>query len=272
MLSRRFRSALPAALALCAASLAACASQPSTPKGDAASSADATNNDPLESVNRGIWDFDLALKDYLLTPIAKGYRWATPQFVQTGISNVLRNLRSPTILMNDVLQGNMDRAGDTFARIWLNTIIGVGGIFDVGTSANVPFHDTDFGATLGSWGVPAGPYLVLPLIGPSDPRDGVGYGVDSLADPFTIKMRAANMDEGNYVRFGVSVVNEEAQTLDEFNELRRSSLDFYAAVRSLYQQKRAADVQKAKSPDAPAAPSVPYDEVDTPANNPPPAH
>jgi len=272
MLPRRFRSALPAALALCVAGLSACATNPPATGGVPQES----NNDPWEPVNRKVWDFDLALNDYFLTPIAKGYRYVLPQFVQTGIGNVLRNLRGPTILMNDVLEGNMDRAGDTLARLGLNTVIGIGGIFDVGASANIPFHEADFGATLGSWGIPSGPYLVLPLIGPSDPRDGVGYGVDSVADPFTIKMQAARMDEGNYVRFGVSTVNDQAQRLDEFEELRRSSLDFYAAVRSLYQQRRAAEVQKAIAPNAPAAPSVPYDDADSPASvpnsNPPPAH
>jgi phospholipid-binding lipoprotein MlaA len=270
MLPRRFRSALSAALALSALSLAACASKPSTPptgQDEAAAQFEDTNNDPWESWNRDVWDFDLALKDYLLTPIAKGYRWATPQFVQTGVGNVLRNLKSPTILMNDVLQGNMDRAGDTFARIWLNTTLGIGGLIDVGTVAHVPYHDADFGATLGSWGIPSGPYLVLPLLGPSNPRDGVGYGVDSVADPFSIELTIHHLDVGSYVRFGVETVNTEAVHMDEYNELKRSSLDFYAAVRSLYQQQRAAEVQKAKSPGAPPAPSMPYDEAAPPASS-----
>jgi phospholipid-binding lipoprotein MlaA len=274
MLPRRFRSALPAALALCTVGLAGCAAS-SSGAGDAAAQAAETNNDPWESVNRKVWDFDIALNDYFLTPIAKGYRWIAPQFVQTSLGNLLRNLHGPTILMNDVLQGNMDRAGDTFARIGLNTVLGIGGLIDVGTAANVPYHDADFGATLGSWGIPSGPYLVLPLLGPSDPRDGVGTGVDSVADPFTIKMNAARIDEANYVRFGVETVNTRAQNMDELDELKRSSLDFYAAVRSLYQQRRAAEVQKAKTPNAPAAPSVPYDDAETSApssTSKPPAH
>jgi phospholipid-binding lipoprotein MlaA len=227
-----------------------------------APSADADNNDPLESVNRRIWDFDLALKDYLLTPVAQGYRSATPQFFQSAVSNALRNLRSPAILANDLFEGNMKRAGQTLARIWLNTLAGAGGLVDVATDQGLPFHEADFGATLGAWGIPAGPYLVLPLLGPSDPRDGIGIAVDTYLDPFNVKTSASGNDNAGYIREAIQVVDTEAHTLDDFNELRKSSLDFYAAIRSLYQQKRAADIATAKNPDAPALPSVPYDEVE----------
>jgi phospholipid-binding lipoprotein MlaA len=248
--------------------LAACASNQST------GTTDPGNNDPFESVNRKIWDVDSALADYLLTPIARGYIYVTPQFARTAVSNALRNLKSPAIFANDLLEGNSKRAGTTLTRIVLNTTVGLGGLIDIGATQNLPFHDADFGATLGSWGVPAGPYLVLPLLGPSDPRDGIGRGVDTyLFDPFNIKMQAANIKNANYIRFGIDVVDSGARTVDDLAELKRSSLDYYAAVRSLYQQKRAADVATAKNPDAPALPNLPYDEVEpsSPVPSNPPA-
>jgi len=256
MRPHRFRSVISAAALSCVLVLGACSS--SSPDGQ-----DAANNDPYEGFNRTVWDVDLALSDYLLTPVARGYRWATPDFVQTAVANALRNLKSPAILANDILQGNSKRAGQTLTRIWLNTLVGLGGLIDVAATQNLPYHDNDFGATLGAWGVPSGPFLVLPLLGPSDPRDGAGTGVDSfLFDPFSIKMNAAGIQSANYYRFGIDTVSGAAGRLDEMDELRKSSLDFYAAVRSLYEQKRAADVATAKNPNAPSVPNVRYDEVE----------
>jgi phospholipid-binding lipoprotein MlaA len=256
MRPHRFRSVVSAAALSCVLALGGCS-------GSFTDGQDSANNDPYESFNRKVWDVDLALNDYLLTPVARGYRWATPDVVQTAVANALRNLKSPAVLANDILQGNSKRAGQTLTRIWLNTLVGLGGLIDVATDQNLPFHDTDFGATLGSWGVPSGPFLVLPLLGPSDPRDGSGTGVDSfLFDPFSIKMNAAGIQSANYYRFGVGTVSDGASRLDELDELRKSSLDFYAAVRSLYQQKRAADIATAKNPNAPSVPNVRYDEVE----------
>jgi len=256
MRPHRFRSVVSAAALACVLTLGACSS-------GSTDGQDAANNDPYESFNRSVWDVDLALNDYLLTPVARGYRWATPDFAQTAIANALRNLKSPAILANDILQGNSKRAGQTLTRIWLNTLVGLGGLIDVAADQNLPYHDNDFGATLGAWGVPSGPFLVLPLLGPSDPRDGVGNGVDNfLFDPFSIKMNAAGIQSANYYRFGIETVSGAAGRLDELDELRKSSLDFYAAVRSLYQQKRAADIATAKNPNAPSVPNVRYDEVE----------
>jgi phospholipid-binding lipoprotein MlaA len=249
MLPHRFRSVSTAAVLLGTMLLSACAG-------------DSSNNDPYESVNRKIWDVDLALNDYLLTPIAKGYRTVTPEFAQTAITNALRNLKGPAILANDLLEGNTKRAGQTMTRIVLNTTVGIGGLIDVAATQNLPYHEADFGATLGAWGIPAGPYLVLPLLGPSGPRDSIGVAVDTYLDPFNVKTRASGNDNAGYIREGIQVIETEARTLDDFNELRKSSLDFYAAIRSLYQQKRAADIATAKNPEAPALPSVPYDEVE----------
>lgn len=250
-----FRSVSAAAILLCTFAVSACSSDQQT------AAAGDGNNDPFESVNRQVFVVDIALKDYILTPIARGYRAITPEFFQTAVTSAVRNLASPAILANDLLEGNMKRAGITLARIEINTLAGVGGLVDVAATQNLPFHDADFGATLGAWGIPSGPYLVLPLLGPSDPRDGIGMGVDTaLFDPFNIKTRAAGIDSAPYYRLGVTTVDAEARTQDDFDELRKSSLDLYAAVRSLYQQKRGADVATAQNPNAP--PPAPADEVE----------
>lgn len=265
MQPRWFRSALPAALFCCVAALAGCTSRsgPAVDQGD---------NDPYESVNRKVWAFDMTLDRYLLSPVARGYRTVAPAAMQTAVANVLNNLKSPMIMVNDLLQGNPDQFGQTFARLWMNTILGLGGMIDVGTATKIPYHAADFGQTLGVWGLPTGPYLVLPLLGPSDPRDSVGYAADSVADPFSLKVKAANLDGADEIRTGVSVISDRAATLDDLEELRRSSLDFYAAVRSLYQQQREAAVQAGKNPAGAASPALDYDLTPaTPVPTQPPA-
>lgn len=254
---RWFRTALRAALLCCVAAVGACSAAGHGRSADSASG----DADPYESVNRKVWAFDMSLDRYLLTPVGRGYRTVTPGVVQTAVANALRNLKSPMIMVNDLLQGNPDRFGETFARMWMNTILGLGGMIDVGTATRIPHHDADFGQTLGVWGVPSGPYLVLPLLGPSDPRDGIGYAADSIADPFTLKLQAANLDGADYVRTGVGFVSDRAATVDELDELKRSSLDFYAAVRSLYQQQRAAAVREGKNPAGAESPALDYDET-----------
>jgi phospholipid-binding lipoprotein MlaA len=260
---RLVRSALTLAAVSAMALLGACANQPKPAPTSAATPVDDVNNDPYETVNREIWEIDLTFDRFFLKPIAIGYRDATPTFFQRSVSNILTNLRTPVIFVNDVLQGDPDKAAKSLARLYINSVMGVGGIFDVASAGKVPFHDSDFGQTLGVWGVGSGPFLVLPLLGPSDPRDAIGYGVDSFIDPFDIEMRAHGFDEANYVRLGVGIVSDRAMTLDELDELQKSSLDFYAAVRSLYQQRRAAAIDSSRDGGT-ATPVVPYDDLSAP--------
>ena len=271
MFPHRFRSVSSAAALLCAFALTACASNHNPSDADGA---DGGNNDPYESINRKIFAADLVLNDYLLTPIARAYLAVTPHFFQQAVTNALRNLRSPAILANDLLEGNTKQAGQTLTRIYLNTVIGVGGLIDVAATQNLPFHDADFGATLGAWGVPSGPYLVLPLLGPHDPRDGIGLAVDGYLDPFNDETMLNGISSAPYYRLGVDVIDKGARNVDDIEEERKSSLDFYAAVRSLYQQVRNGAVESAKHPNAPSLPKIPYDEVE-PSNpvpsNPPAA-
>ena len=264
MVSRRLFTASSPALMLSALLLASCASAPS-----GASDAGDDANDPYENVNRVIFDANMTLDKYFFEPVAEGYRWILPTPIRTGISNVLRNLKGPVIMANDLLEGNPERFGQTFARFTMNTIFGLGGIMDVGTASKIPYHDADFGMTLAVWGVGSGPYLVLPLLNSSNPRDGIAYGLESYADPVGVEFRVHGYDEANYARLGVGLVSERADHIEDIDELKRSSLDFYATVRSLYWQDRNAKIEAAKSPSNPAQPqSVSYDPGTTPAATP----
>ena len=208
-------------------------------------------HDPLEPVNRGIFAVNLVADDYVIRPVAQAYRDYMPQPIRNGVHNFLTNLRSPVIMFNDALQGQGKLAGDTFARLWVNTILGLGGIMDVASDIGIPFHDADFGQTLGVWGVPAGPYLVLPILGPSDPRDTVGLVADSFADPFNGLMRK-NGDDGDYVILGRTVVagiDLRSRNIDLLDRIRSTSLDYYATLRSLYQQHREALVNHEQPPE-----------------------
>jgi phospholipid-binding lipoprotein MlaA len=209
-------------------------------------------NDPLEPVNRGIFGFNLTLDDYVIKPTATAYRDAIPEPVRKSIHNFLNNLRSPVIMFNDALQGQGKLAGDTFARFWLNTILGLGGIFDVGTEAGIPFHDADFGQTFGVWGVPAGPYLVLPVLGPSDPRDAVGLAADTLGDPMDGYLGSQG-DPGDYAMYGrgaVAGIDLRSRNIDTLDRIRSTSLDYYATIRSLYSQRRASEIRHETPPEA----------------------
>ena len=207
-------------------------------------------HDPLEPVNRGIFAVNLVADDYVIRPVAQAYRDYIPQPIRNGVHNFLTNLRSPVIMFNDALQGQGKLAGDTFARLWVNTILGLGGIMDVASDIGIPFHDADFGQTLGVWGVPAGPYLVLPILGPSDPRDTVGLVADSFADPFNGLMRK-NGDDGTYVIVGRTVVagiDLRSRNIDLLDRIRSTSIDYYATLRSLYQQHREALINHQQPP------------------------
>ncbi|MFA5679160.1 MAG: VacJ family lipoprotein [Pseudomonas sp.] len=138
------------------------------------------NPDPWEPVNRVVFRFNDTLDTYALRPVAKGYDRMMPEFLNDGISNVFNNLGEPKNLLNNVLQGKIDDAGVDLARFLMNTTIGVVGIFDVATRMGLQRNDEDFGQTLGAWGLESGPYVMLPLFGPSTLRDGSAFAVEGL--------------------------------------------------------------------------------------------
>ena len=241
------RNAALAAGVLLAASLAGCATPP--PANDPEAVADfRQTNDPLEPTNRVFYKINDGLDTAILKPAAKAYRYVLPEPVRTGIHNVLDNLGGPVRLVNDTLQGKPKRAGDTTMRFLINSTAGVGGIFDVAKAAGYPNHDTDFALTLANWNVPEGPFLFLPVLGPSSPRDAAGFGTDIAIDPFTwIGRGITAVTIAGWTRTGLGALDERTDLLDAIDQIKKTALDPYATFRSLYRQNRAGKLAKLRA-------------------------
>ena len=188
--------------------------------------------DPYESFNRSVYDANNYLDRNALRPVAVAYRDYVPQEGRTGVHNVLQNINTPYIFANEILQADFEGAGISLARIALNSTIGLAGLMDVAKHADLPAQTNGFGHTLAVYGVGHGPYLVLPLIGPSTPREAIGYGADAAGDPvdYFIPFGAA-VAEG-----AIGLVDQRSRYIDQVDDLHRSSVDEYAAVRSIYLQ------------------------------------
>jgi phospholipid-binding lipoprotein MlaA len=211
-------------LALAALMLAGCATLPSG-KPDP--------RDPLERFNRSMFAFNDALDKAVAKPAAKAYVKVTPRFVRTGIGNVFNNLNTLGTAVNDVLQGKMKQAGRDSARFLMNTTLGLGGLFDPASSAGLELNDEDFGQTFGKWGMKPGPYLMLPLLGPSTFRDSFG----KLADQFTYPVYYLEDDSTRFIIRGVSLLDMRAGLLD-LDEQIDQSYDRYAFIRNAWLQRR----------------------------------
>ncbi len=194
-------------------------------------------NDPFENFNRVMFRGTLAVDKAVFRPTAIVYRKVVPQPVRDSVRSFLNNLDSPVIFTNDLLQGELKRAGITLARATLNTTIGVGGLIDVAEKWGLPRHREDFGQTLAVYGVGEGPYLFVPLIGPANPRDLLGYGVDFFFDPL-FYVQWGDESYVPFVRFGVDYLDLRERNIETLDEIERTSLDYYASVRSLYRQSR----------------------------------
>lgn len=197
--------------------------------------------DPLEKENRVLFGASLAVDRAVLRPAAVAYRAALPQTVRDSVRNFIDNLSSPVVFANDVLQGDVDKAGVTLVRIGVNTTIGIGGLFDPAARFGYARHSNDFGITLGDYGVGEGPYLFIPVLGPSNARDATGYVVDWGFDPFFyIPLR-----ENFFWQLGRTTLDDvdaRSRNIDTLDEIQKSSLDFYATVRSLYHQERESQI------------------------------
>ena len=204
-------------------------------------------NDPWEPTNRAVFDFDVQLDHAVARPVAKFYRSAVPEPAREGIHNALTNLNSPVVFTNDVLQGDGEKATDTFGRFMINSTIGAGGFIDIAAKMGIPGHDNDFGITLGKAGAAEGSYLVLPFAGPKPPRDLVGVGVDIAFDPLTY-MSWNDSTLYMMIRAGLGVLDDRAANIDAVEQIERSSIDFYATTRSLYRQNRAAQINGGNPP------------------------
>ena len=219
-----------------------------------------SDNDPLEGLNRFIFEFNEILQDVILRPVSKFYNENVNVTVRQGISNFLDNLSSPVIFVNDILQGELDRALTTFGRAFINTTLGMGGIADVASELGIESHDEDFGQTLGVYGVGEGFYLVLPIFGPSNPRDAIGkLVVDSYFDPIGLWLDNTDQDEIIYSLMAAKGIDEYAGIVDELNQVKKTSVDYYAAVRSLYRQKRKAEINNGSTLELPPIPDLSYD-------------
>jgi phospholipid-binding lipoprotein MlaA len=220
---------------------------PAAARAQQADPADGGFNDPFENTNREIFKFNQQVDRMVLVPVAKAYRAALPEPVRDSIHNILRNLDSPVVFANDVLQGRADLASDTLGRFLANSTLGVGGMFDVATAAHVPYHSNDLGITFAVWGVGEGPYLMLPILGPSDVRDAIGEAGDSYGDPANIVATNNHLLWATFARVGVQGVDARARNIETLNDIERTSLDYYATIRSLYRQRRAAEIRHEKS-------------------------
>jgi len=203
------------------------------------------DNDPFESVNRVIFDVNDFLDRLLLRPLAELYRVTVPPPLRDRVAGIVKNMSEPVIFANNVLQGEVTRAGTTLGRFLTNTTLGVGGMFEVANGFGLPRQTGDFGQTLYTWGLPSGPYLVLPLFGPSTVREGIGLGVDSFMSPW--KYVVAIGDDTTYTAFMASDTTANAlvkreENIEPLDTLREGSLDFYAQMRSVYRQHRAKEL------------------------------
>lgn len=210
------------------------AAMPASNDVSAASGPNRSAGDPWEGMNRKVFAFNEGLDHYLLEPVATGWDYAVPEVAQKSVGNFFDHLALPVRFANDLLQGKPWKAYETAWRIVINSVVGIGGLFDPATRWEVYKSDEDFGQTLGVWGVPPGPYWVIPVFGASNPRDAAGMLVDRTASaagfivPIYVSVPAA----------GVDVVNDRAALLEDIRAERLAAFDFYTFVRSSYTQFR----------------------------------
>ena len=225
--------------------LSGCATPP--PASDAAATAEfRETNDPMEPTNRVMYQINNGIDTVLMRPLAQGYRAVVPQPVRSGVHNILTNMTTPMILANDMLQGKPTRAGDSFMRLLINTTIGLGGLIDVAGEWGWKHHDNGFGTTLALWGVDEGPFLFLPILGPSNPRDLAGLGADVVMDPWTWVGSGTGKNVFNWSRYGLTLLDGRERALDTVESVKKTALDPYATFRSLYRQHRAAQIKEVR--------------------------
>lgn len=198
--------------------------------------ADDAENDPYQGVNRAVFSVNDAVDKNVLRPVTDGYKFAVPEPLRDRVRDILVYASTPAILANELLQGEFGRAGYTFTRFFVNTIGGFG-IVDLASTVGMPAHEEDFGQTLAVWGVEAGPYVVAPLLGPTNPRDIVGFVVDMAFNPMTWVSGPAASTAG-YARTGADIIDGRSRTYEYTDQIEAGSVDYYATLRSLTRQRR----------------------------------
>jgi phospholipid-binding lipoprotein MlaA len=237
------------------------AAAPQTQVSQAPINGEESVNDPLEPLNRVFFQLNEALQVLLLRPAATLYTALTPPPLQKALGNVLDNLKTPVVLANDLLQGEFDRAWQTTQRFAINSTWGVGGMFDRASEMGIEDHGEDFGQTLATWGVGEGFYLVLPFFGPSNPRDAVGK---HLVDPFFDPLSLVIAGSAEHSRVALSATDEYGGVMNELASVKKTSLDYYAAVRSMYRQKRVNEIANGGDRDVPAIPDLNFGSAPNP--------
>ena len=221
---------------------------PGAPGAIQTASAEDGFNDPFEDTNRGIFGFNKAVDDAVLVPAAKAYRTVVPPPMRQSMHDFMQNLNGPVIFMNDMLQGEVALAGKTLARLALNTTIGVGGMFDVATRVvGIPYHSNDLGITLAVWGFAAGPYVIVPVLGPSNPRDLIGKVGDGFADPGNYVAGQHHLFWAVMARGATSGIDQRSRNIETLADIERTALDNYATIRSLFRQRREAQIRHEQS-------------------------
>jgi phospholipid-binding lipoprotein MlaA len=207
-------------------------------------------SDPYEETNRGRFRTHVALHHYVIDPVERAYIYVVPDPARAGVHNFLSNLETPSILANDVMRGQVDRAGNTLSRFVVNSTLGIFGIFDIAGRAGIPARDDDFGATLATYGVGDYPYLLVPVIGPSNPRDLSGKVVDIFLNP----LHFFTLPGGIFTSIGqtgLHEVDKRTGEVGELDELARSTPDPYAAERSMALERRRAAIDDTPTPSVP---------------------
>ena len=220
-------------LGLCALALSACAAP--SPQALAA-------NDPLESANRTVFSLNQWWDRCCLVPTLERYRGLVPAPGRRAIHNFLGNLNGPITFVNDIAQGEAKRGGQTASRFVINSTLGVGGLLDPASRMGITPHSEDIGQTLAVWGVEDGPYLIIPLLGPSNPRDVVGIVANVLLDPTNLIPIKQHIWWAGFRQY-VALVDLRSETLGALTDVERSSVDYYASTRSLYRQVRAGQIR-----------------------------
>ena len=225
-----------------------------------ASAPTANPKDPWESMNRSVASFNDKIDDNVLKPVATGYRNVVPDLIQTGVRNVFNNFADMWSTVNNLLQLKPTNTVESLGRVIVNTVFGIYGIFDVASYIKLERHPEDFGQTLGYWGVPNGPYLVLPLFGPSTLRDGASLPVDFAVSPTKL---IGDIPTRNEV-FALRLVSKRSELLKSGNMLEQASIDKYSFTRDAYLQYRRSQIYDGNPPDE-------EDSNDDPSANPVPA-
>ncbi|EKE77352.1 MlaA family lipoprotein [Oceanibaculum indicum] len=210
-------------------------------------------NDPLEIPNRFVFALNETVDTFVLRPVAVTYRDWMPEPGKDMVRNLVDYLTSPVILANDVFQGEWERAGVTSKRFFLNSFSA--GLYDIAALEGYEKHSEDFGQTLAVYGVPEGPYLVLPLIGPSNPRDAVGLAVDMVLDPLNWYAWNTDREWIGYSRAAANAVDARARSIEALDDVKANNFDYYAAIRSLYRQRRDVEIRNNRGTDGGSATS-----------------